>query len=141
MAFFYNLSVNHIWRFTLRVYRTARMGHIHRHIAFSDCPIPGPEAASGKKIQGNPSRPSRCYGRNSDHCPVSMHLGSQLGERWLTARVDQVKAQKPDLVVLLGDIFEGHGSPEDQLIVTLKQLSAPLGIWAVSGNHEFHRGG
>ncbi len=70
-----------------------------------------------------------------------MHLGSQLGERWLAARIAQVKAQRPDLVALLGDIFEGHGPPEDQLIVTLKQLSAPLGIWAVPGNHEFHGGG
>jgi predicted MPP superfamily phosphohydrolase len=70
-----------------------------------------------------------------------MHLGSQLGEHWLAARVAQVKAQQPDIVVLLGDIFEGHGPPEDQLIVTLKQLTAPLGIWAVPGNHEFHGGG
>jgi len=70
-----------------------------------------------------------------------MHLGSQLGERWLAARIAQVKAQQPDLVVLLGDIFEGHGPPEDQLIATLKQLSAPYGIWAVPGNHEFHGGG
>ncbi len=70
-----------------------------------------------------------------------MHLGSQLGERWLAARVEQVNALKPDLVVLLGDIFEGHGALEDRLIETLKQLSAPLGIWAVPGNHEFHGGG
>ena len=70
-----------------------------------------------------------------------MHLGSQLGERWLATRVAQVEALRPDLVVLLGDIFEGHGPPENQLIVTLKQLSAPLGIWAVPGNHEFHGGG
>jgi predicted MPP superfamily phosphohydrolase len=70
-----------------------------------------------------------------------MHLGSQLGERWLAARIAQVKAQQPDLVILLGDIFEGHGPPEDKLIVTLKQLSAPFGVWAVPGNHEFHGGG
>jgi len=69
------------------------------------------------------------------------HLGSQIGARWIAARIAQVKAQQPDLVVLLGDIFEGHGPPEDQLIETFKQLSAPLGIWAVPGNHEFHRGG
>jgi len=70
-----------------------------------------------------------------------MHLGSQLGNRWLAGRIAQVQAQSPDLVVLLGDIFEGHGPPEDQLIVALKQLSAPLGIWVVPGNHEFHGGG
>ncbi|MHC4791135.1 MAG: metallophosphoesterase, partial [Planctomycetota bacterium] len=67
-----------------------------------------------------------------------MHLGSLLGKDWLTARIAQVKAQRPDIVVLLGDIYEGHGPPEDKLIATFKQLSAPLGIWAVSGNHEFH---
>ncbi len=67
-----------------------------------------------------------------------MHLGSQLGERWLAARIEQVKALKPDIVVLLGDIFEGHGMPDDRLIRTLKQLTAPSGIFAVPGNHEFH---
>jgi len=67
-----------------------------------------------------------------------LHLGSQLGERWLAARIAQVKAQQPDLVVLLGDIFEGHCPPEDQLIAIFKQLSAPYGVWAVSGNHEFY---
>jgi predicted MPP superfamily phosphohydrolase len=70
-----------------------------------------------------------------------MHLGSQLGDRWLAARVAQVNGLKPDLVVLLGDIFEGHGAPGERLIETFKQLSAPLGIWAVPGNHEFHGGG
>ena len=70
-----------------------------------------------------------------------MHLGSQLGERWLAARIAQVNGLRPDLVVLLGDIFEGHGPPKDRLITTFKGLSAPLGIWAVPGNHEFHGGG
>jgi uncharacterized protein len=67
-----------------------------------------------------------------------MHLGSQRGERWLADRVAQVKTERPDLVVLLGDIFEGHGSPQDDLLLTLGHLSAPLGVWAVPGNHEFH---
>lgn len=69
-----------------------------------------------------------------------MHLGAQLGKDWLEARIAKVKAQQPDLVVLLGDIFEGSGSPENKLIETFKQLSAPYGVWAVSGNHEFYGG-
>jgi predicted MPP superfamily phosphohydrolase len=67
-----------------------------------------------------------------------MHLGSLLGKDWLEARIVQVKAEKPDIIILVGDIFEGHGQPEDQLLTTFKQLSAPLGVWSVSGNHEFH---
>jgi hypothetical protein len=70
-----------------------------------------------------------------------LHLGSLLGERWLEARVAQVQVQKPDLLVMLGDIFEGHGRPKNKLISTLRRLNAPLGVWAVTGNHEFHGGG
>ena len=70
-----------------------------------------------------------------------LHLGSQLNARWLAARIAQINELHPDMVVLLGDIFEGHGPPEDNLLITLQQLTAPLGVWAVPGNHEFHRGG
>lgn len=70
-----------------------------------------------------------------------MHLGSQIGSRWLAGRIEQVKAQQPDIVVLLGDIFEGHGPPAERLIDTFRQLSAPLGVYAVTGNHEFHGNG
>jgi predicted MPP superfamily phosphohydrolase len=69
-----------------------------------------------------------------------LHLGSQLGERWLRARVEQVKAESPDLVVLLGDVVEGHGEPQGDLLSALRGLSAPLGLWAVAGNHEAHGG-
>ena len=68
------------------------------------------------------------------------HLGSQLGTHWLGGRVAQGKMEKPDLVVLLGDIFEGHEPPSEEMIQTFKQISAPLGLWAVPGNHEFYRG-
>jgi hypothetical protein len=68
-----------------------------------------------------------------------LHLGSLLGHRWLQARMAQITNQKPDLVVLLGDIFEGHVDSEDELLTVMNSLSAPLGVWAVYGNHEFHR--
>ena len=67
-----------------------------------------------------------------------LHLGSLIGKRWLAARIDQVKEAHPDLVVLLGDIFEGHGQFQEEALPVLRRLSAPLGIWAVTGNHEFH---
>jgi predicted MPP superfamily phosphohydrolase len=67
-----------------------------------------------------------------------LHLGNLLDERWLEARVSQVQAQQPDLVVLLGDLFEGHGKPQSELLPALRRLSAPLGVWVVPGNHEFH---
>lgn len=67
-----------------------------------------------------------------------LHLGSQLGADWLAARVAQVEALKPDLIVLLGDLFEGHGRPNPELQPIFRRLQAPLGVYAVTGNHEFH---
>lgn len=67
-----------------------------------------------------------------------LHLGSLLGERWLEARVTQVQAQQPDLIVLLGDLFEGHGQSQGELLPVFRRLSAPLGVWAVLGNHDSH---
>ena len=64
--------------------------------------------------------------------------GSLIGKRWLAARVAQVRQEQPDLVVLLGDIFEGHDQPQEELLPILRRLSAPLGVWAVTGNHAFH---
>jgi len=69
---------------------------------------------------------------------ADLHLGSQLGADWLAARVKQVEALKPDLIVLLGDIFEGHGQPNPELAPLFRRLQAPLGVYAVTGNHEFH---
>ena len=69
-----------------------------------------------------------------------LHLGSLIGKRWLAARVAQVREQRPDLVVFLGDLFEGHGQLEEELVSVLRGIYAPLGVWAVTGNHEFHGG-
>jgi len=65
-----------------------------------------------------------------------LHLGSLIGRRWLQARVTQVQAQKPDLVVLLGDLVEGHGESQEDLLPAFRRLTAPLGVWSVMGNHE-----
>ena len=67
-----------------------------------------------------------------------LHIGSTLDGKWLEKRVSQVLAERPDMVVLLGDIFEGHSQPTKEHVATLKGLKAPLGVWAVLGNHEFH---
>jgi len=67
-----------------------------------------------------------------------LHVGTVIGKGWLEDRVAQVEALHPDLVVLLGDIFEGHGENPEKLLPVLRRLSAPLGVRAVLGNHEFH---
>jgi uncharacterized protein len=69
-----------------------------------------------------------------------LHLGRVLGRDWLAARVAQVQALHPDLVVMAGDQFEGVGAGDAGLQDTLRGLSAPLGVWAVTGNHDYFAG-
>jgi hypothetical protein len=70
------------------------------------------------------------------------HVGTLPGKSWLSARVDQVESLKPGLILFLGDVIEGDtelGRQRDMLPI-LRRLSAPLGVWAVTGNHEFYAG-
>jgi predicted MPP superfamily phosphohydrolase len=67
-----------------------------------------------------------------------LHLGASIGPGWLRARVAQVRALKPDMILVLGDIFEGHGGSGAVFLPAMRGLSAPLGVWAVDGNHESH---
>jgi predicted MPP superfamily phosphohydrolase len=69
-----------------------------------------------------------------------LHLGSLLGVNWLAARLAQVRAQRPDIVVLLGDVVDRNCRPTGQLLAEFRRLSAPLGVWAVTGNHESYGG-
>jgi predicted MPP superfamily phosphohydrolase len=67
-----------------------------------------------------------------------LHLGTLTGPGWLAARVSQVEALHPDLILLLGDIVEAYGRPPSDFTPGLKRLSAPLGVFAVLGNHEHY---
>ena len=72
---------------------------------------------------------------------ADLHLGRARDEGWRAARVEQVQSLHPDAVVILGDVFEGHGAPAAPLLRALRRISAPLGVWAVTGNHACHRRG
>jgi predicted MPP superfamily phosphohydrolase len=65
-----------------------------------------------------------------------MHLGTILDERWASARIAQIEQLRPDMIVLAGDIVEGHDEPTQHWVPVLRKLAAPLGVWAVNGNHE-----
>jgi predicted MPP superfamily phosphohydrolase len=69
-----------------------------------------------------------------------LHLGTLNCKEWLAARISQVHALHPDLVLLVGDIFEGHGRPPEETIDTMRTLTATFGVWGVPGNHEFYGG-
>ena len=67
-----------------------------------------------------------------------LHLGNILGKRWLQTIIARVNALSPGIVVITGDLVDGNVGRVEPLQETLQQLKAPLGVWAVSGNHEFY---
>ena len=69
-----------------------------------------------------------------------LHLGTLLGERWLARRIAQVEALAPDLVVVTGDLVDGEAQAVEPLVPVLRTLTAPLGVWGVTGNHEYYAG-
>ena len=69
-----------------------------------------------------------------------LHLGTLIGERWMARLVARVNALKPDLVAVAGDLVDGNVGTVEPLLPILRELHAPLGVWAVTGNHEFYAG-
>ena len=69
-----------------------------------------------------------------------LHLGNLLGRRWLSKLVHRVNQMKADLVVITGDLVDGNVGRVEPLRQVLQELQAPLGVWAVTGNHEFYAG-
>ena len=65
------------------------------------------------------------------------HLGTLVQNDWLEARIRQIEGERPDMIVLAGDILEGKDPSEAALASSLRKLHAPLGVWSVNGNHEF----
>lgn len=60
------------------------------------------------------------------------------------AIVSAINAAGPDIVLLPGDFISGHGEVtpsgipiEDEIAAILGRLRAPLGVWAVLGNHDW----
>ena len=71
-----------------------------------------------------------------------LHIGQQIGASFIEKVVDAVNRTEPDLVCIAGDVF--NGSPDDindlpGVIFQLRRINAPLGAYAVPGNHDVDR--
>ncbi|WP_267396279.1 MULTISPECIES: metallophosphoesterase [unclassified Sphingomonas] len=75
---------------------------------------------------------------------ADIHIGSVvMDQRRLTRIVGQVNALRPDLVVIAGDLVDGHDPRRTaidapSLTAPLSRLRAPLGVVAVLGNHDHY---
>ncbi|MGA3127139.1 MAG: metallophosphoesterase [Candidatus Korobacteraceae bacterium] len=70
-----------------------------------------------------------------------MHLGALLGRGWASERAAQFESLRPDILLLVGDIFEGDETTYPNWLPVLQQFRALRGVYVVTGNHEFYAGG
>ena len=68
-----------------------------------------------------------------------IHLGALIGERREKHLLDLIQQQKPDLVLLCGDLVDGDIGPvlRKKLGRHIQEINTPMGVYAVTGNHEY----
>ncbi len=69
-----------------------------------------------------------------------LHLGDSSSLKRTRRLVERVNAMKPDLIVSTGDLFDGYLEMMGPYVKALQELGAPLGKFAVVGNHEVYAG-
>jgi len=68
-----------------------------------------------------------------------IHLGSILAKKHLLRIVGKINNLQPDIILLAGDVIDEDLQPviRKDLGAALQQLQSNLGVYAVSGNHEY----
>ena len=67
------------------------------------------------------------------------HYGTWIGPRTVRRWVSATLAQQPDVILMTGDFLDSSLGlrPTGSLLRELSRLSAPLGVYAVFGNHDW----
>jgi predicted MPP superfamily phosphohydrolase len=68
-----------------------------------------------------------------------IHLGTIVSKNRIRRIVEQINETNADLILLAGDIVDEDLAPviRENLGATLTHLYAPLGVYGITGNHEF----
>ncbi len=82
-----------------------------------------------------PNLPDSWRGRTAA-LVTDTHLGHVRGRKFISRIVTMLQKEKPDIVFCAGDMFDGTKADLADLVEPWKSLSAPLGAYFVTGNHE-----
>ena len=88
------------------------------------------------------SRPIRTDSRFKVVAISDVHLGYATNKAMLEGYVDLINAERPDLVIIGGDLIDNSVVPlhHEHMEVELSRIYAPLGVYMVPGNHEYISG-
>ncbi|MBR5624388.1 metallophosphoesterase [bacterium] len=71
---------------------------------------------------------------------ADIHADKITREKTVRKIVDLTLQAKPDVILIPGDFADGEAEEIGKELTPLKDLQAPLGVFAVSGNHEYYNG-
>ena len=70
-----------------------------------------------------------------------VHIGPLLHKEWVEGVVERVRALRPDLVAITGDLVDGSVDELRAHVAPLARLAeAPRGVYFTTGNHEYYSG-
>lgn len=71
---------------------------------------------------------------------TDVHIVGFIGPVFLESMVATINSLAPDIVVSCGDLVDTNMKGREKEAAVLRKIKAPLGKFAVSGNHEVYRG-
>ncbi len=69
-----------------------------------------------------------------------LHIGPQTSKRFLKRVAETVRALKPDIIAVTGDLIDDRPEDVNDYAESLGDMHAPLGVYVVPGNHEVYAG-
>jgi hypothetical protein len=69
-----------------------------------------------------------------------VHIGPTIGRKFVEHVVEKTNAQKPDAIVITGDLVDGSVAALRHHVEPLAKLKARHGVFFVTGNHEYYSG-
>lgn len=92
-----------------------------------------------QQVKINVSKPTKNIRTLRIAMAGDMHLGHLINRDYAKKYVDLIMSQQPDLILFVGDILDSQIAPliRGKMDEELKRLSAPLGVYSCTGNHEY----
>lgn len=92
-----------------------------------------------KKLELNIDKKSSVSDKLTIVVASDIHLGTIIGRSRIDKIVDVINALDPDLVLLPGDVVDEDLAPviKENLGESLRNIKSRLGVFSITGNHEF----